>query len=318
MEKFTTRRLAYVIACGVLLAVLPFVLSAAALPEVTRVVVLAGLAMSLNLLVGTTGLISMGQGIFFGLGAYVVALGTIRYHMDYWTAGLLALALSLPLSLLVALISLRARHLFFGLLTMAIGQVAFVLVSRNYKLTGGDDGLVGVVIPKWMDHDLAQHAFALAVFMVVALALLRLLASPLGATLSAVRDNPDRVASLGGNPKLFEIAAMMVGGLLATVFGIVWSGTEGTVEPNLISWVTSAMILNMVALGGRSMFLGPLLGAAILELTRAWVQTQSTHSDLVVGLLVIVCAVFFPEGIGPAVRRITARRKAARQLEALP
>lgn len=307
MGRFDARSAAPLLLVVVVFGLLPFVVPKSVLPEATRIVVLAGVAMSLNLLVGATGLISMGQGLFFGLGAYVVALGTIRFHMSYGMSAALAIAICLPLSLIVALISLRARHLFFGLLTMAIGQVAFVFVSRNYKLTGGDDGLVGVGVPSWLDNDTAQHFFAVSVLLLAGLLLLRLLASPFGATLGAVRDNPDRVASLGGNPKLYEIAAMVAGGLLGTVFGIVWSGTEGSVEPNLFSWVTSAMLLMMVALGGRSMFLGPLIGAVILEVTRAVLQTKSTNADLVVGIVVIACAVFFPEGVGPRLQQLFAR-----------
>jgi branched-chain amino acid transport system permease protein len=321
MEQFNARRIAPLLAVAVIFALLPLVLSAATLPQATRVVVLAGTAMSLNLLVGATGLISMGQGLFFGLGAYVVALGTIRFNLGWTASAALALAVCLPLSLVVALISLRAKHLFFGLLTLAIGQVAFVFVSRNYKLTGGDDGLVGVTVPQWMDSDIAQHYFALAVLVLAGLALLRLLASPFGATLGAVRDNPDRVASLGGNPKLYEIGAMVAGGLLGTVFGIVWSCTEGSVEPNLFSWVTSAMLLMMVALGGRSMFLGPVIGAVILEVTRAWLQARSSNADLVVGIVVIACAVFFPEGVGPRLQQLAAtvklRGKGATSVEAV-
>jgi branched-chain amino acid transport system permease protein len=317
MERFTARRLAALLAAGLVLCLLPLLLSPAALPEITRITVLAGVAMCLNLLVGTTGLISMGQGLFLGFGAYAVALGTLRYGLGYGQAALIALALSLPLSLVVALISLRAKHLFFGLLTMAIGQVGFVLVARNYELTGGDDGLIGIEPPAWLQSDLAQHYFAVAVFVVVCIALLQLLASPFGSTLGAIRDNPDRVASLGGNPKLYEIAAMVIGGVLTTVFGVVWATTEGGVEPTLFSWVTSALLLMMVALGGRSIFLGPLLGVAILEVSRVYLHKVSTNSDLFVGALVIACAVFFPEGVGPALqgllRRMGTGRAATRE-----
>lgn len=302
MERFSARRLATLLAVGLALCLLPLFISATALPEITRIVVLAGVAMCLNLLVGTSGLISMGQGLFLGFGAYAVALGTQRFKLGYGEAALIALALALPLSLVVALVSLRARHLFFGLLTMAIGQVAFVLVARNYELTGGDDGLFGIEPPAWAQSDLAQHYYAVAAFVIVCLVLLRLLGSPFGATLGAIRDNPDRIASLGGNPKLYEIAVMVIGGLLTTVFGVVWAATEGGVEPNLFSWVTSALILMMVALGGRTIFLGPLIGVLILEISRVYLHKYSTNSDLVVGALVIVCAMFFPEGVGPAVQ----------------
>lgn len=307
MEKFSAQRLAALLAAGLALCLLPLLLSPAALPEITRIVVLAGVAMCLNLLVGTSGLISMGQGLFLGFGAYAVALATLRFGRSFGEAALIAIVLSVPLSFIVALISLRARHLFFALLTMAVSQVAFVLVSRNYDLTGGDDGLFGIEPPAWLQSDLAQHYFAVAVFVAVSLVLVRLLASPFGATLGAIRDNPDRIASLGGNPKLYEVAVMVIGGVLTTVFGVVWAATEGGVEPNLFSWVTSALLLMMVALGGRSIFLGPLLGVLILEVSRVYLHKYSANSDLVVGALVIVCAVFFPEGVGPALQGFARR-----------
>ncbi|MFT4195831.1 branched-chain amino acid ABC transporter permease [Ottowia sp.] len=311
MERFSARRVAMLLGVGVLLCLLPLVISGAVLPEITRIVVLAGVAMCLNLLVGATGLISMGQGLLLGFGAYTVALATLHYGRSYGQAALIAIALSIPLSLIVALISLRARHLFFALLTMAIGQVAFVLVSRNYELTGGDDGLFGIDPPTWAQSDLAQHYLAVAALMLVCLILLRLLASPFGATLGAIRDNPDRIASLGGNPKLYEIAVMVIGGVLTTVLGVVWAATEGGVEPNLFSWVTSALLLMMVALGGRSIFLGPLLGVLILEASRVYLHKYTSNSDLIVGVLIIVCAVFFPEGVGLSMRNSLRRLDAS-------
>jgi len=141
---------------------------------------------------------------------------------------------------------------------------------------------------------------------------LRLLASPFGTMLAAVRDNADRVASLGGNPRLYEIMAMMITGVLGTVLGIVSATTEGNVDPGMFSWTTSAMLLMMVALGGRSIFLGPILGTAILELSRAYVQTYSPNSDFVVGLIVIGCALVFPEGLGRAFSALAHRLAALR------
>jgi branched-chain amino acid transport system permease protein len=299
MTTITRARLFWLGLVELLMCVLPAILSPAVLPEATRLALLIGTAMTLNLLVGATGLISMGQGLLFGFGAYVVAIGTIKLGLPYWEGALIALASSLPVGLVVALIALRTRHLFFGLLTMAIGQVAFVMVSRSYTFTGGDEGLVGVAVPDWLESDSAKHYVAVAALMAVALVLLRVQASPFGVMLGAVRDNADRVASMGANPKRFEIAVMVIAGFLAAFLGVVWSCTEGMVDPTLLSWVTSTMLVMMVALGGRSMFLGPVLGAVMLEVSRAFVQAHSEHSDLVVGVLVILCAILFPEGIGP-------------------
>lgn len=315
MQHFDTRKVAGLLAVCALFGILPFIFPKSFAQEITRLAVLAGSALTLNLLVGATGLISLGQGLFYGLGAYAVAIGTIKYKIPYGYTVLLGVALAVPLSLLVAIISLRARHLFFGLLTLAIGQVAFVLVTGSYELTGGDDGLVGVPIPAWLEPDLARHFLAVAVLLAAGLFLLWLLASPFGAMLGAVRDNADRVASLGGNPVLYEIAAMVIAGTLGSVFGIVSATTEGNVAPDMFSWTTSAMLLMMVALGGRSVFLGPILGVVILELSRVYVQMRSANSDLVVGLIVIACAILFPEGLGRAVQDFAGKLGASRRAD---
>lgn len=316
MRSHATRQFAALAAVTLIFALLPFVTGPDALPQATRILVFAGAAMSLNLLVGATGLISLGHGLFFGWGAYVVAIGISRYGLSYAQTAAIALASAVPLAAVVAIISLRARHLFFGLLTMAIGQVAFVLVSSNYQFTGGDDGLVGIPMPAWLDPNDAKFYLALGVFFIVCLVLLRLSSSPFGFLLGAVRDNPDRVASLGGNPKRVELAAMIIAGVLGCVFGVVWTAAEGGVEPGLFSWVTSALLLIMVALGGRTFFLGPLLGAVILETTRSYVQLRSSNADLVVGVVVILCVVLFPEGVGPTLRQRFLRKPAGRDAAA--
>lgn len=313
MLRFDAKRVGTLLAVGLVFCAAAFLLPATMTRELTRLAVLAGTAMTLNLLVGATGLISLGQGLFFGFGAYAVAIGTIKHNMSWGSSALLGLALALPLSLIVALIALRARHLFFGLLTLAIGQVGYILVAGHYELTGGDDGLVGVKIPALLENDLVRHFFAVGLLVGVGLLLLWLLASPFGAMLTAVRDNADRVASLGGNPKRYEIAAMVVAGMLGTVFGIAAATTEGNVEPLMFSWTTSAMFLVMIALGGRSIFLGPIIGAVILELSRLYVQIHSSNSDLVVGLLVILCAILFPEGLGLALKPLVAWRERRRR-----
>jgi branched-chain amino acid transport system permease protein len=316
MQQFDLRRTgAFLIVC-IALGVLPLLLPDTMTRELTRLAVLAGSATVLNLLVGTTGLISMGQGLFLGFGAYAIAICTIKYGIPYWYAALLGVTLAFPLSLLVALISLRARHLFFGLLTLAIGQVAFVLVARSYDLTGGDDGMVGIPVPSWLEMDLARHVLAVAVLAAIGLLLLHLLASPFGTMLAAVRDNADRVGSLGGNPRLYEIAAMVITGVLGTIFGIVSATTEGSVDPAMFSWTTSATLLMMVALGGRSIFLGPIIGTAVLELSRVYVQVHSANSDLVVGMIVIGCAVLFPEGLGHAFSVLAGKLSATRDTRA--
>lgn len=308
MEQLSIRRILFLLVLGLAAALLVLVIPEARLPGVTRVVMLTGGVMSLNLLIGNAGLVSMGHGLFLGFGAYVVAVANIKHGISLGLAAAAALAGSIVVASIAGVIALRARALFFALLTLALGQIAYVFVARNYTLTGGDDGLVGVTVPAWLDSDVAQHFLAVVVTVAICLAVMVLLASPFGAALRAVRDNADRVASLGGNPKLYEFTAFVIAGVLASISGIVAAATDQAVEPNLISWITGATLLVMVALGGRFTFFGPILGVVVLELTRSYVQTHSSHADLVVGLLVMLCAVAFPEGIGPRLKALVSWR----------
>lgn len=313
MESLSLRRLSILVLLGAAAALLPWIVPEAYLRGVTRIVMLSGAVMSLNLLIGSAGLVSMGHGLFLGVGAYVVAILNVKYGVGVGWAALCAIGVSLLVAAVAGIVALRARLLFFALLTLALGQVAFVFVARNYTLTGGDDGLVGITLPTWLDNEVAQHLFAVGVTTAVCVLLMVLLASPFGATLRAVRDNADRVASLGGNPKRYEFGAFVIAGVLGSIMGIVAAMTAQAVEPNLVSWTTGATLLVMVALGGRFTFFGPILGVIILETTRTLVQAHSSHADLVVGLLVVLCAITFPEGIGPRLQALwLARRPAAR------
>lgn len=311
MEQLSARRIGLLLLLGLVAALLAWIIPESHLPGVTRIVMLSGAVMSLNLLIGNAGLVSMGHGLFLGVGAYVVAVMNVKYGIGVGWAALCAIGVSLVVAVVAGVIALRARLLFFALLTLALGQVAFVFVARNYRLTGGDDGLVGIALPHWLDSDVAQHLLAVAVTTAVCALLMALLASPFGATLRAVRDNADRVASLGGSPKRYEFAAFVIAGVLAAIMGIVAAITEQAVEPTLVSWTTGATLLVMVALGGRFTFFGPILGVIVLEVTRGFVQARSTHADLIVGLLVVLCAVAFPEGIGPRLHALLLARRQA-------
>ena len=298
MEKLTGARLIVMVALGFVGALSVLFIPQTSLHAATRIVVFGGAAMSLNLLIGNAGLVSMGHGLFLGLGAYATAIANVKLGISLGLCIVVSLAISLFVGAVAGVIALRARALFFALLTLALGQVFYVFVARNYNLTGGDDGLVGIDTPIWLESETGQYLFAVGFTLCLCIALLLLLASPFGATLRAVRDNPERVASLGGNPKLYEFAAFVVAGCCASVVGAVIAVTDGSVEPGIASWTTSATLLVMVALGGRSTFLGPIAGVIILEAVRTFIQTRSTHADLAGGLIVIVCAICLPEGLG--------------------
>lgn len=307
VQQLSRRTIAAIIAIGVVVGALAYVVAPVDLSPLTRATVFIGAAMSLNLLIGNAGLISVGHGLFVGLGAYTVAVGTITFELPLAITVLIALGGSVVLALLTGLIALRAKALFFALLTLALSEVGFVYVSRSYAVTGGDDGLAGIPVPEWLFPAESQHLMAVAVTTVILLAVLVLLASPFGATLRAIRDNRDRVASLGGNPKLYELSAFMLAGVLGTVAGMSLAISDRLVTPEIISWTTGTLLLVMIAVGGRFSFFGPVLGVVLLELTRSEVQAVSVHADLVIGVVVIACAVAFPDGIAGRFRSSLSR-----------
>lgn len=312
MERLTLRRVLLILAIGALCAGLAWVVPEVRLHSLARVALFAGAAMALNLLIGNAGLISTAQGMFLGLGAYTVAIANVKYDLSFGQGAWLAIPISILVACVVGIIALRARSLFFALLTLAIAQVFYVFAARNYDLTGGDDGLVGIMVPLWLESDVAQYLLVVGSTTAVCLGLLVLLASPFGATLRAVRDNSDRVASLGGNPKLYEFTAFVITGVIGALLGIVAAAMNRSVEPNMISWTTGTELLVMVALGGRSTFFGPIAGAILLELARSNIQRYSGHADLAVGLIVIFCAIMLPEGLGAAFRSMSVKFKGSR------
>jgi branched-chain amino acid transport system permease protein len=311
MEQLSLARVTLILLLGAMAAALVLIVPPAYLPGVTRTVALAGAAMSLNLLIGNVGLISIGHGLFVGLGAYCVAIANLKFGYSIWVGIAAGIAASAIVSAAVAAISLRARHLFFALLTLAIGQVAFVFVTRNYEWTGGDDGLVGIRVPAWLESDVAQHLFAVSVTTAIVLLILAILSSPFGTTLRAVRDNRERVASLGVNPKVVEFAAMVIAGILGTISGTLFAVTDQYVGPTILTWVVSATLLVMVALGGRSMFFGPIIGVAVLETIRNFLHGATEYSNMIVGAIIILCAIAFPEGIGRVATMLTRNRSNA-------
>lgn len=308
MERLSRTNVLVLVLLGIAVALLALVIPPAHLSGVGRTVMFAGAVMSLNLLVGNAGLISIGHGLFLGLGAYAVAIANITYGIAVGWAALIAISAAFVMAAITGAIALRARHLFFALLTLALGQVAFIWVSHNYDLTGGDDGLIGIEIPLWLWGDVQQYLLAVISTTLICLAMLVLLASPFGAALRAVRDNPQRVASLGQNPKIIEFAAFVISGVFGTLSGVIAALIDLSVSPETFSWVTGATLLVMVALGGRFSFYGPIVGVIILETSRTLVQMYSTHADLVVGLLVVLCAVLVPEGIVPPIKAWFAQR----------
>lgn len=267
------------------------------------------LGMSLNLLIGYTGLISFGHGAFFAFGAYAFGL---LLQWNAFTAALggaaapAALVLTIVLGALYALmigaICCRLSEIYFAFLTLAFQMFLYSVILSWVALTGGDQGLMGgIPRPPFLGVDLADpnHRYAFcAVLFVLCLLLLRVLAqSSFGYTLRMIRDNPKRAAFLGVNVLRVKVICFVISGSVAGVGGVILALFTSGAYPEWANWEQSGEAIFMIMLGGVNAFFGPLLGALLLRVLNDLVLIYTTHTELVTGLVILLVVLGLRMGV---------------------
>ncbi len=312
--KILTEYAFAVVATVVLLAIPGIVHSPAFLDFMIRVAAMALFATSLNLLVGGTGMVSFGHGLFYGLGAYAFALLMQRTDLTLGAAVMVTMAVSATTALVVGGICIRLRAIYFAFVTLAMQMLFYSAIIAWSSFTGGDQGLQGG-IPRRVLFGLnlgSNQALyeASVVTMVVALLLMRhVSASPLGTSLRMIRDNETRAAFLGiviwrAKLTIFVIAAMFasLGGVLAALF-------VSSAYPELANWTISGQAIFAVMLGGISNFAGPLVGTAILLALNDVVGRFTEYNGLVLGVVILFFAVGLRRGLLDFLTLLLARRR---------
>ncbi len=274
--------------------------------RITQIAIYALYGAGVNLLIAYTGLVPFGASVFFGCGSYAAALA-MQHLAGNEAAGLLvAVAYSLVSALLLGLVILRRRGLYFSLLTLAASQIAFEIVFRWTELTGGENGLQSLPRPL-MPSALAFHAFACAVVVAVLALLWRLVHSPVGRSLQAVRDNEQRMASLGYDTRRLKLFAFTAAGVVVGLAGGLLAVLLQGAYPNNLSWQHAGDALLMVVLGGVNHALGPLWGAASFIMLEDWLSALLENWWLAFAPIIIAFALLAPEGLHGLMRRITGR-----------
>jgi branched-chain amino acid transport system permease protein len=280
----------------------PLVFSSYWVGLLTEIVILAMLAMSLDILLGYTGLPSLGHASLFGVAAYAVAVLATTYRMDFWTCVLGGLVVGVLLSAAVGLIVSHVRDVYFLMITLAIGMVLWGLSYRWIPVTGGDNGLSG--IPRLELHAGLPFAgptvfyyVALAVFAVSGLAIATLVRSPFGLTLRGIRENEGRMKSLGFNTWLHCYLSFVVSGFFASIAGIMWAYYNGFVSPTYLDLTASSELFLMVTLGGPATLIGPVLGAGAIVLLKNVMSAWTARWLLILGIVYIVAILAAPKGV---------------------
>ena len=291
------------VGAGVLVLVAaPFVFSSYWVGLLTEIVILAMLAMSLDILLGYTGLPSLGHASLFGVAAYAVAVLATTYRMDFWTCVLGGLVVGVLVSAAIGLIVSHVRDVYFLMITLAIGMVLWGLSYRWIPVTGGDNGLSG--IPRLEQHaglpfagSTVFYYVALAVFAVSSLAIATLVRSPFGLTLRGIRENEGRMKSLGFNTWLHCYLSFIVSGFFASVAGIMWAYYNGFVSPTYLDLTASSELFLMVTLGGPATLIGPVLGAGAIVLLKNVMSAWTARWLLILGIVYIVAILAAPKGV---------------------
>jgi branched-chain amino acid transport system permease protein len=311
------------------LAAFPFASTDFYAQMVARMMILAIFAMSLDLLQGVTGLVSLGHAAFFGIGGYFLSLvSSDAGAVSLWWTLPAALAVSALFALVIGFFVVRTHGIYFIMVTMAFAQMLFYLVFDNKELSvfglplrlGGSDGLYISFKPDAAVMDLENkkvfYYFTLFCLVAVYLFLRRLLWSPFGRVLAGIRVNEHRMRALGYGTFGYKLAAFTLAGALAGLAGYLWGAQTGFVNPELMGFHMSAHAIMMVILGGMGNFAGAIVGAFAFEwllhefkdLPSFGAFNAGKHWQLWMGLFIVLVVAFAPRGLLGAAERLLRRK----------
>ena len=278
----------------------------------TQALVSAIFAMSLDLLLGYTGLPSMGHAAYFGVAAYTVAILAVEAKVGFFACVLAALVAAGVAAALFGLLAIRATGTYFLMITLALGMVMWGLAFRWVSMTKGDNGISGVPRPElalpWdLSAPLPFFYFTLAAAALAWLGLGLLVRSPFGMSLKGIRESESRMRSLGYNVWLHKYLAFILSGIFAGFAGTLWAYYNGFVSPVDVQLVTSVEALLMVALGGSGTLVGPAIGAALIVFLKNFVSVYTKRWLLILGAVYIGVILFAPRGIVGAIRGAATR-----------
>jgi branched-chain amino acid transport system permease protein len=255
------------------------------------------LAMSLNLVVGHGGMFQFHHAVFYGVGAYTVALMLKKTSLPMWTGFVAGPIVAAITGLIIGWLCVRLSRLYFGMLQISLGSLIWAIVLRWYSFTGGDDGIHGVPIAPFLSSLNNSYYFILIILVICLIIMYLILKSPFGSTLQAIRDNPQRCEAVGINVRRHQLIAIVIATFFAGVAGVLFVVLERSVFTDLLFWVLSLEIFIMCLLGGWFTFAGPIVGAAVIVALRTFVGIFTEYWTLILGVVLILLIFFLPEGV---------------------
>ncbi|MEH2484009.1 branched-chain amino acid transport system permease protein [Nitrobacteraceae bacterium AZCC 2146] len=270
-------------------------------------------ALGFNLLFGYLGLLSFGHAALFGTGAYLCGIAIVHFALPWYVAIAMGVLGGTAMAAMIGALAIRTRGIYFAMVTMALAQCVYYLFYQAIDWTGGENGLRGINVRAidifGMKFDFINpltRYYVVAGFVILALYVLsRILASPFGAVIEAVRENEARARASGYNVTLTRLITFVLSGAFCGLAGALSALHLSIVPIEIMHYETSGMVVMMSLLGGMGTFFGPFVGAAVFLLLENLVSLWTVHWQLFVGAVFVVCVLFFPAGIwGTILKRV--------------
>ena len=304
MKEFLASKAKWIGLClaFIILVILPPFYTSYWVTLVTQMLIYGILAMSLDILVGYSGMSSFGHAGFFGSSAYVVAILSTRYKMGFLTCLLSGVIVTTVISLIFGLLVAHASGVYFLIITLALGMTLWGLAFRWVNMTGGDNGISGIPrpdlgLPISLKDPLTFYYFILVFFFICLLLMTIFVRSPFGHSLKGVRESESRMRVLGYHTWLHKYLGYVTAALFGGVAGVFWAYFDGFISPYNMDLTASIEIILMVILGGPGTLVGPALGAGIIVFLKNFISAYTQRWLLILGTIYILTIFYAPQGL---------------------
>ncbi len=280
---------------------------------ISQILIYGLLAMSLDLIFGYTGMWSFCHAAIFGVAGYTVGLLFKYYSIkSFWVLAPAGLSMAVLTSLIFGLIALRARTVYFLLITFALGQLIYGMTIKFNKVTGGSDGLPDIPFPDlglgFSFNSTRMYYFILIIFILSVFVLYRIIHSPFGHSLQGIRESENRMRALGYKVWLHRYIAFVISGFFAGVSGILYAHFSGLMTPDNTGFAASGLVMIMIIIGGNGTLWGALIGSFIIFVLEFYVSGISTDRwPIVLGACFVIAVMFARRGIFPVLNKLWSK-----------
>lgn len=311
-SKAGVLKIAGMLASSAVLLALPLIASVYGTTLAVEILIAGVFASGINLLVGYTGMVSLGQAMFLGFGGYGIAIGTALLGWPLWVSVPVTLVVAGVLALLIGAICTRTRGVEFLLITLAFSQM-FYGAAVKLRWTNGSDGMSGIPRPDLSflgvsaDTPAVFYYYVLGIAVLVLFLIWRVVNSPFGSVLIGIRENESRITAMGYSVPSYKIGSFAVAGMVCATAGILQAQYTYFINPDAMSWQMSGEGILMAIIGGLNVLLGPFIGAAVFVMVKSLLSQVTEEYNLFFGIFFMLIVAFFRGGIGGALRSLTER-----------